>query len=167
MLLLLQSFKSGLRILQAEGNIIQRRPHLLLLHKLHHLPEHATRSKINAPEDTELPQCAHHVWGLLSAARATDHTGDCDQALKPDGAQRLGHRRGADHVDHMVNSAPLGREASGQLAPVRMLLVIYNVPSAEGEQPVCLCVGARYCDNVGASCYCNLESVSTLRSSKP
>lgn len=152
MLLFLQPLKSSLCILQAEGNVIQCRPDLFLLQKLHHILEHTASSKIDAPEDAEFPQRAHHVWDLPAGAGASDHPSDCDQAVKPDGAQRLGHRRGPDHVDNVVDAAPLGREASGQFAPVRVLSVIDNMLGTEGKQPVCFCVRARYGDNVGACC---------------
>lgn len=166
-LLLLQPLESRLGIFQAEGDVIQRRPHLLLLQEAHHIVEHAPRSKIDAPEDAELPQSTHHVWDLLSDSRAPNHSGNRDQAVEPHGAQRLGHRRGADDVDNVINAVPLRREASGDSPPVRMLPVVYDVLGTKREQPVCLCVGARYGDNIGTCCYCDLESVSTSKSSEP
>lgn len=164
MLLLLQSLKSRLRIFQAEGNIIQRRANLLLLQEPHHVSEHAARSEIDPTKEAEFPQRAHHVWDLLSAARAPDHAGDGDQTVKSDGTQGLGHCRGAHHIDDVVNATPLWREAPGQLAPFRMLPVVDNVLGAEGDQLLCLCVGARYRDDVGSRCYCDLWSVSLSRS---
>lgn len=44
-----------------------------------------------------------------------------------------------------------------------MLPVVYDVPGAEREQPVRLCVGARYRDDVGARCDCDLGHVSTSK----
>lgn len=167
MALLLEPLESALDILQAENDIIQRRPHLLLLQKLHHVFEHAARSKIYAPKDTKLPQRAHHVWCLLPTAQTSNHSSNCDQAMKPECTQRLGHCRGAHYVDNVVDSAPFWCKCSGQLAPVRILPVVDNVTSTEGEEPVCFFVRASYRDNMGASCNCNLVDVSELISLAP
>lgn len=109
MLLLLQPFQSRLRIFEAESDIVQGGTHPHLLQEPHHVLEHGAGSEIDAPEDAKPPQSAHHIWDLLPSARSSEHTGESDEAVEPDGIQGLGHRRGADHVDDVVDAASLRR----------------------------------------------------------
>lgn len=160
MLLLLQPLKSALRVLQTECNIIQHRLHLLLLQEPHHVPEHAARSKIDATKDTKLPQRAHHVRDLLSTTGAANHPSDCDQTVKPDCAQGLGHGGSTYHVHDVVNTSPFWCEAPCQLAPVRMLPVVDDMAGAEGEQPVSLRVRACYRDDIGSCSYCRAATLT-------
>lgn len=84
----------------------------------------------------------------LGAAEEAD---DADDALHLDGGQRVLHGVGTADLEDVVHTLAVGGQALGRLAPVGVLIVVYDVVGTELLEHLTLLLGRGGGDDRGAS----------------
>lgn len=136
-----------LHLLEPKDLLVNDRLDLVRVNRLVHLVKLLLRADEQAADGADVGQRIEQRRLVLGRVAVREESDDGDDALELDGLERLRDGARPADLDDVVRARAAGRQALGDLAPVRRLLVVDDVVRAELLELLALGGGGRRRDD--------------------